>query len=117
LYKGREKSLYTDFVNDKVTIPSEIVDRDTAKDTLNLAEKIYELTKRFIEKSKPKNFSSLENRLYTIHQDKLLKIFSSQDFWEYFIVSSKGDIRLNFHEYAVKYHDEYLCKNKMFKTI
>ncbi|KAA3611027.1 MAG: hypothetical protein D8M58_13685 [Calditrichaeota bacterium] len=100
----------------KLLFQNNIVDADNAKDTLNLAKQSYSGAQDFIVKFKHKKYSTFEDKLFSIPTDKIGKIFSSMDFWEYFATASSKNKKLGFHEYGAKYYEEYFCKQKKFKS-
>lgn len=118
LQRGREKSLYTDILDDgQITIPHEIVSEENSNDTLKLAKYIFEITENYIKTNKPRIYSSFEDKFFSLPLHKTIKMFNENDFWEYVLDQLKINLKFDFMKYAVQYWELYFNKNKKFKGI
>jgi len=116
LQEGREKSLYADILEDgQVTIPNEVVSEKNSSDTLRLAQLIFENTENYIKTTKPRIYSSFEDKFFSLPLQKMINMFNEYDFWEYVLDQLKSNMKFDFMKYAVKYWELYFNKNKKFK--
>lgn len=115
LLYGREKALYVDILDDgRVTIPKAVVPEKNAKDTINLAEHIYNFTQEYITTKNVKRFTSFEDKHFAIPTEKIVKMLNVEDFWEYYIDQLSRNRQADFIEHCVRYWDEYYCRKRTY---
>lgn len=113
---GRETSIYVDINEEQeITIPSKVIRPKAAFEAVRLAEECLKTTGKFIKQNKPDKSTPSQDKLITLKRSRLLKMVNTQDFWEFYIdqIKKEKDIA----EIFVNYHDQYFCKNKLFKKI
>ena len=113
---GREKSMYVD-VNDKneITIPSQMTRPEAADDAVRLAKECLECTSEILVKNKPVKTSAAQDKHLTLNKHKLIKMYANANFRDYYFAQIEKNAKKDFSEIAVKYHDEFYCKDKLFK--
>lgn len=87
LKRGREPSMYSDLRTepDRAQTPREIVRADAARDCVRLAENCLTHARRHMREKTPLNFTSAQDKLFTMKSAKFQKMLNTEDFWWYFI--------------------------------
>ena len=112
---GREKSMYVDVAEDNaVTLPNKVVRKKAAFDTIRLASDCLKSTSHYIKHQQPDKFLAHHDKFLVLNKSKLYKMMSQKDFWNYFLHVMRSEKNPDMIYAAVKYHDEYFAKNKIF---
>ena len=87
LQRGREPSMYSDLRTDpdRAQTPSEIVRDSAARDCVRLAENCLAYAHSHILEKKLANFTSFQDRIFTMKSEKFRNILNNEDFWWYYI--------------------------------
>lgn len=116
LKRGREKSMYVDANPDNsLSIPAQIVRPAAAIDSVKVAENCLHHTKNHISENRPPSFSSFDDKLFCLRNEKIQEMFNNDDFGEYLLSELKQtSSNFNFSKAIVTYHDKYFSKKKIF---
>lgn len=87
LNHGREPSMYTDLRTDpdRVQTPREIVRASAARDCVRLAEDCLAHARQHVREKAPAEFTSAQDRLFTMKSAKFREMLNAEDFWWYYI--------------------------------
>lgn len=87
LKRGREPSMYSDLRTepDRAQTPREIVRAEAARDCVRLAENCLAYAHRHLSEKTPAEFTSAQDRLFTMKSAKFQEMLKQEDFWCHFI--------------------------------
>ena len=115
LEHGREFSMYTDIKNNNIDVskPSEVIRQRAAKDTIALATNCLHHTKEYLSTNTPIKTNSHQDKLLCIPTNKTMDMFSTRDFWDFYI----DQVEQGNNDHAkstARYYDEYYNKRKLY---
>lgn len=84
---GREPSMYSDLrtAPDRVQTPREVVRGSAARDCVRLAENCLAYAHRYFSEKTPAQFTTAQDRLFTMKSAKFQEMLNTEDFWCYYI--------------------------------
>lgn len=87
LQRGREPSMYTELRTDpdRVQTPRDIVRQSAASDCVRLARDCLAHAHRHVREKAPAEFTSAQDRLFTMKSAKFREVLNAEDFWWYYI--------------------------------
>ena len=87
LQRGREPSMYSDLRPDpdRAQTPRQVVREIAARDCVRLAEGSLAYAHRHVREKTPQEFSSAQNRLFTMKSSQFQAMLQNEDFWWYYI--------------------------------
>lgn len=87
LKSGREPSMYSDLRTDpnRAQTPSEVVRASAAKDCVRLAKRCLAYAHHHVNNSTPYQFTSAQDKLFTMKSSNFQKMLNLEDFWRYYI--------------------------------
>ncbi|MBS0564792.1 MAG: AbiV family abortive infection protein [Proteobacteria bacterium] len=87
LKRGREPSMYTDLCAnpDRVQTPQGVVRANAARDCIRLAHSSLDYAQRHFREKTPFQFTTAQDKLFTMKSRKLQETLETEDFWWYFI--------------------------------
>lgn len=85
--RGREPSMYSDLRTgpDRVQTPREVVRDSAARSCVRLADKCLKYAHRHVIEKEPANFTTAQDRLFTMKPAKFQEMLKTEDFWWYYI--------------------------------
>lgn len=118
LNQGRELSMYSDLSPnpDRVQIPKEVVRPKAARDCVRLAESCLANAHRHVIERVPFNFTSAQDRLFTMKSTKSQEIMTSADFWWYY--TSRMEVgQQDFAEMFLDYERDHIKTGTFFHVV
>jgi AbiV family abortive infection protein len=115
LKRGREPSLYSDVGTgpDRILLPQDVVRETAARDSVRLATDCLTHARDHIKTKQPRPISRADDKLFTMKNSSVQKIFQTEDFWWYFLSRMEVGDR-DTAQAVVHYDKNYLQKGMLF---
>jgi AbiV family abortive infection protein len=117
LQRGREPSMYTELRTDpdRVQTPKDIVRASAASDCIRLASDCLANAHRHVCEKAPAQFTSAQDRLFTMKSAKFRKMLNTEDFWWYYIARMETG-RQDIADAVLGYEQEHIKTGTQFRT-
>lgn len=112
---GREPSMYSDLRTnpDRVQTPREVVREGAARDCVRLAENCLSYAHRHMIEKTPANFTTAQERLFTMKSTRFRELLNTEDFWSYYISRMEAG-KQDFADAVLGYERDYINKGTPF---
>lgn len=116
LKHGREPSMYTDLRADpdRMQTPREVVRANAARDCVKLAENCLTHARKHLCEKAPAEFTSAQDRLFTMKPAKFQEMLNTEDFWWYYISRMEAG-RRNLAEAVLGYEQDHIKTGTQFR--
>lgn len=115
LKRGREPAMYSNLLTepDRAQTPREIVRAEAARDCVRLAENCLAYAHRHLSEKTPAEFTSAQDRLFTMKSAKFQEMLKREDFWRYFIARRESG-QQDLAEAVVTFERDHIKTGKPF---
>lgn len=115
--RGREPSMYSDLrtAPDRVQTPGAIVHESAARDCVRLAEDCLAYAHRHVIAKTPAEFTTAQDRLFTMKTAAFQEMLNREDFWWYYISRMEAG-QQDIAEAVLRYEREHIKTGTPFCT-
>lgn len=117
LQLGREPSMYTELRADpdRAQMPRQVIRPSAATDCVRLARDSLAYARRHVREKAPAEFTSAQDRLFTMKRAKFLQMLKNEDFWWYYIARMEAG-QQDVADAILGYEQEHLKPGTPFRT-
>ena len=100
---------------DRVQTPREVVRESAARDCVRLAENCLANARRYVIEKNPAEFTTAQDRLFTMKPAKFRDMLKTEDFWWYYI-SRMEEGHQDIAEAVFEYERYHVKTGTLFRT-